>query len=184
MGGARSDVDPLHHARRRRRRRRSPTSRRCCSAPACSRRRSRSTTRSRATSSRSGGPVCSRGVRPHQPPGRAVHRLAGPDADRGRRRLHLLAVRQRPGPAAVHLADEPRRARRDRAARARLVRDRRLLQPQPARGDDVDVALRPGDRRRAAHGDLHPRAVELQHADHRARPTPRATIARSSCRRS
>ena len=67
-----------------------------------------------------------------QPPGGAVHRLATPEPDRGRDHLRLLAVRQRPGAAAVHLADEPRGAGGDPAPRLGVVRGRRLLQPQSA----------------------------------------------------
>ncbi len=43
---------------------------------------------------------------------------------------------------------------------------------------------RAGDRRRRADGDLHPRPLQLQHADHRPRSMRRLTTGRSSCPRS
>ena len=111
---ARPDDGPVHRRPGPPRRASGATRRRCCSAPACSRRCSRSTTRSPGTSSRSGARACSR-RRSRACNARTGAPFVGSAAQSVLALTVVARVRDRrrgPGAEALHVADEPRRARR------------------------------------------------------------------------
>ena len=96
----------------------------------------------------------------------------------------LRPLRQRPGAPALHLAHQPRRARRDPAAGAGLVRVVGYFSRHPHGETAWTSRIAPALAGMGLTRGVRDRALELQPADHRAFPTRRRTTARSSCRRS